>query len=144
MIFPAKSNFSEQKSLFVCYTFLTGKHAGSSTHLHTSNTTGAAREPTPCIPCWWRPCKWSSVSAKAGWCCGWLQRQRSDSQGQSDNHRATEFQGGDRWGQHTPSVIPHRKTVTPEGPSVHTGVGARPQRQEAKLPSTSFAPLCPC
>lgn len=35
-----------------------------------------AREPVACIPCWWKPCKWSSVSGRAGWCCDWLQGQR--------------------------------------------------------------------
>lgn len=48
-----------------------------------------AREPH--IPCWWRPCRWSSVSEKAGWCCDWLQRHRTNGQ---ENHTSKNIRAG--------------------------------------------------
>lgn len=136
---------THQKLLFAGYTFLTGKCAASSTRQRSANTTGAARGPAPGIPCWWRPCTWSSVSERAGWCCGWLQRQRSDSRDTRIAAGRADLSGAGR-GQPTPALIPHGRTVDAEGASVRAGEAATALRQEAGLPRASSplsAQACP-
>ena len=67
-----------------------------------------AREPH--IPCWWRPCRWSSVSEKAGWCCDWLQRHRTNRQ-EITQARMSELGQGD--GSRTRRTVQARGVPTP-------------------------------
>lgn len=89
---------------------------------------------------------WSSVSERAGWCCGWLQRQRRDSWDTRTAARRADLSGA-CGGQPTPALIPHGRTVDAEGVSVCAGEAATALRQrEAGLPRASSplsARACP-
>lgn len=77
----------------------------------------------PHVPCWWRPCRWSSVSERAGWYCDWLQRHRTNHQ---DNH-TTKAPWTSELGQGDSS--PHLL--------FHTGGQCKPGAWDTGLPETS-------